>query len=266
MIRTVIMVSSVVSLLVCTAMHALLWTPAQAHTPAANQSNCAGAGRACYGSTFKGTVFHGTGNAASRAFIQDTADYFCFDGTACNRWLRYDGATLTLGDSGAALNITRGSGSNAIQLSTNGARIDLGTGANDHLRSNGTWIRTDDDFQAGTFRSGSGIFLAESAVTSELRGQIADSATAVGIQLDNSIALTTNGAKIVSIRSADTEHAYFSKDGALRLNATNTLSVARPACDSSTRGLLWFVENSGSDDVLSLCRRDAGSSYAWVTL
>ena len=40
------------------------------------------------------------------------------------------------------LDLSTASGSNAISLSTNGARVDLGTGANDYLYSDGTGIQT----------------------------------------------------------------------------------------------------------------------------
>lgn len=56
-------------------------------------------------------------------------------------------------------------------------------------------------------------FIANSATTVSLKGQIADGASAVGVVLDNVTALTTAGTKLVSVRNAASEKAYIDLNG-----------------------------------------------------
>jgi len=60
---------------------------------------------------------------------------------------------------------------------------------------------------------GSDTFLTWSATSATLKGQDVNDATAVGVILDNSTALTTAGGKLVSVCNATVEKAYIDKNG-----------------------------------------------------
>jgi hypothetical protein len=52
-------------------------------------------------------------------------------------------------------------------------------------------------------------------------------------------------------------------NGGVRLNTGG----ARPACDATTRGTLWFAQGgSGVQDSVTVCAKDASDSYAWRTI
>jgi hypothetical protein len=52
-------------------------------------------------------------------------------------------------------------------------------------------------------------------------------------------------------------------NGSIRLNTT----IAKPTCDSSQRGTLWFTQGgAGVKDTLEVCAKDATDVYAWRTL
>lgn len=52
-------------------------------------------------------------------------------------------------------------------------------------------------------------------------------------------------------------------DGGVRLNTTDT----RPTCSSAQRGTLWFTQNTGATDTLSICvRQSDNSTYTWRSL
>ena len=73
------------------------------------------------------------------------------------------------------------------------------------------------------------------ATTLTLEGAVADGATAIGVKLNNSIALTTAGAKLVSIQNAGVEKSYIDKDGGFSGNAaTATTATTANAGDSAT--------------------------------
>jgi hypothetical protein len=60
--RTHLLSAVVASVLTCLVMHFTLYVDtAGAHTPAANQNNCAGSGRSCYGYKFRATASSGNG-------------------------------------------------------------------------------------------------------------------------------------------------------------------------------------------------------------
>jgi hypothetical protein len=42
----------------------------------------------------------------------------------------------------------------------------------------------------------------------------------------------------------------------------NTAGETRPTCDAAHRGQLWFTQNSGTPDTLSVCILDV-STYNW---
>ena len=54
-------------------------------------------------------------------------------------------------------------------------------------------------------------------------------------------------------------------DGTVTGNGVRVRAGARPACDSSVSGLLWFTSNSPAKDVLELCA-DSGAGYGWQPL
>ena len=52
-------------------------------------------------------------------------------------------------------------------------------------------------------------------------------------------------------------------DGGLRLDTAD----AQPACDATTRGTFWVVQNgAGVKDDVQVCAKDAADAYAWRTL
>ncbi|HOK94090.1 MAG TPA: hypothetical protein PLY02_00935, partial [Candidatus Pacearchaeota archaeon] len=52
-------------------------------------------------------------------------------------------------------------------------------------------------------------------------------------------------------------------NGGIRLNTT----TAKPTCDSTRRGTLWFTQGaSGAKDALEVCATAADDSYAWRTI
>jgi len=52
-------------------------------------------------------------------------------------------------------------------------------------------------------------------------------------------------------------------NGGIRLNTT----TAKPPCDSTTRGTLWFTQGtSGAKDAFEVCTKTADDSYAWQTI
>jgi hypothetical protein len=77
------------------------------------------------------------------------------------------------------------------------------------------------------FEAGSGM-QSMSGQTLPLKGRIANGASAIGVTIDNLNALSTAGAKILSIANASVEKAYIDKDGKL-----STPAVLLPATDSS---------------------------------
>ncbi len=52
-------------------------------------------------------------------------------------------------------------------------------------------------------------------------------------------------------------------NGGLRLNT----AVAKPTCDSSTRGTFWVVQSgAGVKDTVQVCAKDATDAYTWRTI
>jgi len=78
------------------------------------------------------------------------------------------------------------------------------------------YVDKDGAVSAGsTIAAGNGLFAANGAVGATLLGNIADGATAVGVILDCVNALSTSGAKALSVRNAGVEKASIDKDGRL---------------------------------------------------
>jgi hypothetical protein len=73
------------------------------------------------------------------------------------------GPTTAVSVSATSFSSSQASGSNAIAVTTNGARVDLGTGASDHLTSDGTSIST-----AGSFTAGANLFSANGIISTPI--------------------------------------------------------------------------------------------------
>jgi hypothetical protein len=67
------------------------------------------------------------------------------------------------------------------------------------------------------------------AVAAKIKGAMADGASAVGTILDTAIALTTSGAKLLSLRNNGTEKAYFDKDGGATFSGPVSVATATAA-------------------------------------
>lgn len=112
------------------------------------------------------------------------------------------------------------SGSNAINLTTAGARINLNNGS-DYLFDN-SGVAT---FNAVTavpalyVTGGLGLIQAQNNGPLAVTGQSPTGAGAVGVILDNSVTLSTSGDKILSVRNNGTEKVYVDKDGIISVAA-----------------------------------------------
>lgn len=53
--------------------------------------------------------------------------------------------------------------------------------------------------------------------------------------------------------------------GGIRLNK-NAGSPAKPACDSSNRGTMWYTQGTTSKDSVEICTKDASNNYDWRLL
>lgn len=50
----------------------------------------------------------------------------------------------------------------------------------------------------------------------------------------------------------------------LEVNGGVRLTTAtKPTCDSTQRGTLWYTPGGAGKDVIEVCAKDAGNSYAW---
>jgi hypothetical protein len=84
---------------------------------------------------------------SSRVQIEaTTGDSWC---CTANQWARCGSPVLNSGSVAVPITSSVASGVNAFACSVNGCRFDLGTGANDHLTSDGTSILTPGGFTAG---------------------------------------------------------------------------------------------------------------------
>lgn len=112
------------------------------------------------------------------------------------------------------------SGQNAIEMAQ-GNRVQLGGSAARYLHDDGTRIRSSGPFWVdglATFAADmdcASWVQASGAVYIAVRGKSANSGTAIGVVLDNSNALSTSGAKLVSMRNGGVEKAFVDKDGQL---------------------------------------------------
>jgi hypothetical protein len=119
------------------------------------------------------------------------------------------------------------------------------------------WINKDGDVLANRF-------VGLGAQRAYVQGGGGDGATAVSVSVNTPGTWTTAGAKI-AIFSNNGERSSIDKDGMLQIGF-NSVS-ARPACDASQRGKLWFASGAaGVADTLSVCRKDAADTYAWANI
>lgn len=118
---------------------------------------------------------------------------------------------------------------NSVALTTAGAKLAS-------LRNAGvekTAVDKDGNVLAPEYRP----LAAASAI---LKGTVADGAAAVGVVLDNTIALTTTGAKLASVRHAGFEKAYFDKDGKLFVAGVQ-VAPAPVLTDTPIAGSGWTI-------------------------
>lgn len=119
---------------------------------------------------------------------------------------------------------------------------------------------------------GGGLFQALAAVGATLKGNVADGATAVGVILDCVTALTTSGAKALSVRNAGVEQAYIDKDGNIQagglfqslaaLSATLKGNIADGA--SAVGVILDCVNALSTSGAKALSIRNAGVEKAYI--
>ena len=134
-------------------------------------------------------------------------------------------------------------------------------------------LRTSDDVvrmsftpQNGRLQLGStpaGTLAARSFISGDYVEIVASTPTtnANPIRLAASANYTADTAKLVTVyNNGSTEVAHFSKDGLLRVNASN---AARPTCNADNRGRVYYADHGGSgNDVAEVCMA-SGASYAW---
>jgi hypothetical protein len=110
------------------------------------------------------------------------------------------------------------------------------------IRNTGTEVAYSDK-DGGLF---SPLFRAFGAASAAVKGAIADSSSAVGVIIDNVVALVTTGAKLLSIRNNGTEKSYFDKDGGLAVTgvAAGNPGVTLPTQVSFKSGACTFGSDS----------------------
>lgn len=147
-----------------------------------------------------------------------------------------------------------------------------------------SWNRADSDgalattggaeIRVGNVGSSTGTFYTWGGSTATIRGNAADGGSAVGVVLNNNVALSTGGAKILSVRNNDTEKFYVDKDGSLVTSsgilgsiATGAPLIARSwATDGgSAVGVALDTGNTFSNSAAKLVSiRNGGSEKVYV--
>ena len=119
-------------------------------------------------------------------------------------------------------------GNNGVNLSNNGARVQLGAGANTYIYGDGFGIQT-----PGYLLSGNAVysptFQGASGVSAEVVGRAADGGTAVGVKLATDATYANAAAKLVSVRNLAAEKAFFNKDGELELTTVDKGIILKSA-------------------------------------
>lgn len=147
------------------------------------------------------------------ALLIQTGALICLDGTTCSVNIRWDGSNVITSSAlslGGTVTSTVGNGTNGWAFSTNGARLDLGTGANDYFSSDATTISTPGALSALSF-------LGPASTTAQVFGQMADGAAAIGTKIGSNVTFANAAAKLVSVVNNGTEKSYFGIDGSLTI-------------------------------------------------
>ena len=159
---------------------------------------------------------------------------------------------------------TTASGSNGFACSNAGCRFYLGSSGK-YLDTDGTYTRIYGALNVPDFNftvSGSGVqhqlFVAQGANAINLRGQKADGSTAVGVILDNTATLSTDGAKLLSVRNNTTEKFNVRRDGAIQIG-----DYTAGTCSAGNDGLLSWESAGGMGPGVYACL--AGASQ-WLNL
>jgi len=177
-------------------------------------------------------------------------------------------------DGGTAIGLKIG---NANALSTAGAKIC--SFYSDNFTSEKAYIDKDGRFFSagfGTIGQAQYILLGHDGVTSigmanvnnatnTIRGSIANAANAVVHKLSSQNAMTTAGAKLLSVYSdyGTTEVLSIGKDGDIRVGGIDAL----PGASVTYRGSIWVVQGApGAADTAYICLKTAANSYSWMLL
>lgn len=142
----------------------------------------------------------------------------------------------------AAVTSSVATGNNGVNLSNNGARVQLGAGANTYLFGDGFGIQT-----PGYFLAANAVYTASfqglSGTSAEVVGRQADGATAVGVKLATEVSYANAAAKLVSIRNLAAEKAFINIDGELELT-----TVSKGVILKSADGTRWrlIIDNAGA--------------------
>lgn len=148
---------------------------------------------------------------------------------------------------------TAASGANGFACATNGCRLDLGTGSNDYLISDGTDILVGSGaaaLTASALRATSGVFFTNAATSSSLRGSIVDGASACGVKITNlnALANATAGPLCVYSDNASTLIAKVYADGSMASATEFTLTTwwfnaaaATGACPATGTGCIAHI-------------------------
>ncbi len=121
-----------------------------------------------------------------------------------------------------------------------------------------------------TIRQGAGDnqilrFDGGAGVGTTLVGQDANGATAVGVTLNNTNALTTTGARSALFQNGSVSKAAIDKDGAIQLNLPG--GASQPAAAAGLRGTIWYTAGgAGVADKIEICAKSALDAYSWVPL
>lgn len=166
--------------------------------------------------TFKNTVAHATNDLEYNFTRSDDTSLLKIDKegdvTAAGSV-----SAPTVNVTGTAGLVVTGSTTTAVTLPA-GSRLNWGS---TNIEESGTVLT------CGTTFSVSGLY-ARTGDPMLVRGRQADGATAVGVTLDAGTALANAAAKLVSIKNANVEKAYFDKDGGLAVGSHIT-----PAADNT---------------------------------
>lgn len=100
--------------------------------------------------------------------------------------------------------------------------------------------------------------------STQLIGKANDGASAKAIRFRTSGAFSTQGALINTWENDATVRASIDMHGSLRVTEG---SPTKPTCAAGLRGRLWYTESgAGVADLMQVCLKNSGDTYAWTTL